>query len=183
MPDVEGRTGRTGGDETRRRSKAKKTKITAAATGPLTAVDVMTRDVITVHPETTTGELSELFQVNSIHSAPVVDDRGCLVGVISESDLVFGQMGFTDSELELLEADETIPADAPPPARQVREIMSSHPVTVEETTTVREICRLMWRLRIHSAPVLSGERVAGIVTTVDICRLIAEGRARLERVD
>lgn len=180
MPGVEGRTGRTDGDTGKRPSPARKT-ATPDRTTPLTAVDVMTRNVIMVRRETTVDELSELFQLNSVHSAPVVDDSEGLVGIISEADLVFGQMGFSDAELELMKNDKAMPVGEPRPPRRVGELMTSHPVAVEETATVREICRLIWRLKIHSVPVLSGSRVVGIVSSVDICRLIAEDKASLQR--
>ena len=173
----------------------------------LTAVDVMTSEVITVRLETTMDEVSELFQIHNINGAPVVDDAGLLVGIVTEDDVVVGSMGFSDEELDTLgddEDDETgaIPAADPgateaagPTAeavaegepvdetRRVGEIMTPRPITVEEDTPVEELCRLMWKLKIHRIPIVSGGRVRGIVSTIDICRLIVEGRARLVPMD
>ena len=54
----------------------------------LTAADVMTRDVITVKKETTIRELAELFARHRISMAPVVDDSGAMIGIVTETDLV-----------------------------------------------------------------------------------------------
>jgi hypothetical protein len=50
--------------------------------------DVMTRDVITVTPETTLRELATILSEKHINGVPVVDDKGNVLGVVSESDLV-----------------------------------------------------------------------------------------------
>ena len=52
------------------------------------AADVMTTDVITVDPETTVQALATLLAERGISGAPVVDASGCLVGIISEGDLL-----------------------------------------------------------------------------------------------
>jgi CBS-domain-containing membrane protein len=54
----------------------------------LTAGDVMTRDVKTVKKETTIRELAELFNRHRISSAPVVDDNGEMIGIVTETDLI-----------------------------------------------------------------------------------------------
>jgi CBS domain-containing protein len=165
----------------------------------LTAADVMVSDVITVRLETTMEEVSELFQIHNINGAPVVDEDGLLVGIVTEDDVVVGGMGFSDEELDTLDGDEgetagKAPAAGPTAAaagegeavgetRRVAEIMTPRPITVEEDTPVEELCRLMWKLKIHRIPIVSQGRVRGIVSTIDICRLVAEGRARLVPVD
>lgn len=165
----------------------------------MTAADVMVSEVITVRLETTMEEVSELFQIHNINGAPVVDDDGLLVGIVTEDDVVVGGMGFSDEELDTLDSDEgegagEAPAAGPAAAetvagetvdetRRVAEIMTPRPITVEEDTPVEELCRLMWKLKIHRLPIVRQGRVRGIVSTIDICRLVAEGRARIVPVD
>jgi CBS domain-containing protein len=165
----------------------------------LTASDVMVSEVITVRPETSIEEVSELFQIHNIHGAPVVDNEGMLVGIVTEDDVMVGGMGFSDEELDTLEDEdgeeagqEAAAAAAAEPAvepagegdlmdetRRVEEIMTPRPITAEEHTPVEELCRLMWKLKIHRIPIVNQGRVRGIVSTIDICRLVVEGRARL----
>src|ERR1700681_3765484 len=54
----------------------------------ITAGELMTRDVVTVKKETTIRALAELFTSRRISSAPVVDDKGDLIGIGTETDLV-----------------------------------------------------------------------------------------------
>ncbi|MFQ5718935.1 MAG: HPP family protein [Acidobacteriota bacterium] len=178
MPDLENPGRRPG----RRRLRSDPASRAGNGTEKrLTAADIMSRKVVVVHPDTTVGKVSDLFQAHNIHGAPVVDDSGALVGIISEDDLVFGPMGFSDAELARRAGDEKPPPAGSAATRPVRELMTHHPLTISETTPVEEICRIITRLRIHRLPVTSGGRVTGIVSSVDICRLIAEGTARLER--
>ena len=52
------------------------------------AADVMTRDVITVGPQTTLRDLAKILSEKGINGVPVVDKDGKVIGVICESDLV-----------------------------------------------------------------------------------------------
>nr|NIP81594.1 CBS domain-containing protein [Gemmatimonadota bacterium]NIQ57049.1 CBS domain-containing protein [Gemmatimonadota bacterium]NIX46509.1 CBS domain-containing protein [Gemmatimonadota bacterium] len=171
----------------------------------MVAADVMTREVITVRPEATVGEVSELFQIHNINGAPVVDDEGLLIGIVTEDDVVVGGMGMSDEELDQFEdgeeagsvdagegeADDPAAADDPedddPVAedgeRRVEEIMTPQPIAMEEDTPVEELCRLMWQLKIHRIPIVRSGRVRGIVSTIDLCRLVVEGRARIVPMD
>src|SRR6266498_1044275 len=56
--------------------------------GMLTAKDIMTKDVVTVSPDTKVEELGRLFIEKGISGAPVVDSGGSLVGVVTENDLI-----------------------------------------------------------------------------------------------
>jgi len=145
----------------------------------LTAADVMVRDVLTVAPATSVDVVSSIFQLHNINGCPVVDDDGNLIGIVTEDDLVFGRMGATDEEM------------ASPPTQKgqhglrarvthfVAEIMTPNPIAAEEDAPIEELCRLMWRLKIHRIPIVRDRKVSGIVSSLDVCRLLAEGRARL----
>lgn len=61
-------------------------KVTAADRTPLS--EVMTRDVLCVLPDLDLGELTALLLELNIGGAPVVDDAGFPIGVVSRSDLV-----------------------------------------------------------------------------------------------
>jgi signal-transduction protein with cAMP-binding, CBS, and nucleotidyltransferase domain len=60
---------------------------------PQTVADLMTRDVITVQPKTPLSTAIKLLVDRQISGLPVVDDEGKLVGVISESDLMWREKG------------------------------------------------------------------------------------------
>ena len=54
-----------------------------------TVADVMSRDLITVKPQTPIKEAIKILAEQRISGLPVVDDAGKLVGVISETDLLW----------------------------------------------------------------------------------------------
>ena len=54
----------------------------------VTAKDIMTTEVISVQKDTTVTELAEILWKNKISGAPVLDDDGNVVSVVTESDLI-----------------------------------------------------------------------------------------------
>ena len=101
MKRVAGATGRSTGArggparKVARRGSAKKVSPKPAAR-PLCASDLMSREPITVPQEMTVADLCDLFQERNINGAPVVDDRGLLVGVVAQDDIIYGAMGRPD---------------------------------------------------------------------------------------
>jgi CBS domain-containing protein len=70
-------------------------------------------------------------------------------------------------------------ADARPvndPLRMpVSAIMTSPAISAEEETPLRDLCHVMWKLRIHRIPVVREGRVTGLVSSLDLCRAILDG--------
>ncbi len=64
--------------------------------------EIMTRDPITVSPETTIGEAAQKMLANMISGLPVLDSQGHLVGIITESD-IFRLVARTWQEQEAVE--------------------------------------------------------------------------------
>ncbi|HEX9426880.1 MAG TPA: CBS domain-containing protein [Candidatus Polarisedimenticolia bacterium] len=57
----------------------------------------------------------------------------------------------------------------------VSAIMTSPAIWAEEETSVGELCRVMWNLRIHRLPILKDGKVTGLVSSMDLCKAILEG--------
>ncbi|MGH9748944.1 MAG: CBS domain-containing protein, partial [Candidatus Polarisedimenticolia bacterium] len=62
----------------------------------LRAADLMSRNPIVVTENLTVGQLCDLLQEKNINGAPVVDERGRLVGVVTQEDIIYGAMGNTE---------------------------------------------------------------------------------------
>ncbi len=72
----------------------------ATGKGPDTAVrEVMTKDPTCCHPEDQVTEVERVMAEQQIRRVPVVDARGCCVGMISQADLALNQEAATDSEV------------------------------------------------------------------------------------
>jgi CBS-domain-containing membrane protein len=144
----------------------------------LTAADVMTRDVITVRKETTIRELAELFAQHRISSAPVVDDSGKMIGIVTETDLIE-----QDKSLHIptvislfdwvfyLESDRKFEKELKKMTGQtVGDIFTEDALSVEPATPVSDVADLISSKKINSVPVVEGGRLVGIVARIDLIR-------------
>ena len=61
----------------------------------------------------------------------------------------------------------------------VRAIMTSPAISAEETTSLSDLCRIMWNLRIHRVPILKGGKVTGLVSSMDLARAILAGKIKV----
>jgi CBS domain-containing protein len=154
----------------------------------LQAHDIMNRQVITVPASMTIGDLVDLLQRLNIHAAPVLDEAGQLAGMVTQEDVLYGTMGGDgDPEpqghiqsraglLELRDFDSLAPDSLDLWARPVSDIMTNPPIAVDAESPVREVCRIMWSLRLHHIPVTESGKVVGLISSLDFCRAISEGK-------
>lgn len=136
------------------------------------AKDLMETRVITVGADATVAELCERMQFHHVNGMPVLDAGGSLVGIVSEEDILYGVLGLDPSDPE---KSTHLPPRGALERLTVSQIMTSPAITVTEGTDLREVCRLMWRMRIHRLPVVHGSEVRGIISAMDLVRAVAEG--------
>lgn len=128
------------------------------------AGDLMRTEVVTFHENDPIEEVLDVLVEQHIHGAPVVDDGGKLVGVISQLDIHFGRMTRETS------------GESAEGALSVRDVMTAPPVSATEETDIADLCGLMYKLRIHRVPIVRGSKVVGIVSSLDACQAIASGK-------
>ena len=152
------------------------------------ARDIMSRDVATVHPETTLLDALKLMVSRRVSGLPVVDEKGALVGMMSEGDVLGWHEGFSAREARwfdlLAEGFELAPdflREIQEQHRKVSAVMSSHPITVTETTPAREIASLMHAHGIKRVPVTRNGKIVGIVTRADLVRALIEKLSQIKR--
>lgn len=150
----------------------------------LTADDVMTRDVVTVKKDTTIRELAEIFTTRRISCAPVVDDSGDMIGIVTETDLVE-----QDKSLHIptvislfdwviyLESGRKFEKELKKMTGQtVGDIYTTEVETVAPTTPISEVADLMSTGKLHAIPVVDGKKVLGIIARIDMIRtMIGKG--------
>ena len=137
--------------------------------------DAMTRNVVTVSPEATLEVAARLLAEHAITSMPVVDDTGCLVGVVSEADVVRESLVVDHRAHLLAEPDSQVPA-----ATCVAEVMTTPPVTVHPDTGLGKAAQLMTESTVKSLPVVADSRLVGIVSRTDVVRMLAHRDKRVE---
>ena len=144
--------------------------------------DVMSADPLCVAPSTTIRELARLFEENEISGAPVVDQEGRVVGIVSKTDLIRrcseGTADMPPAYLfEILseqgqeeESSEVIPE----PLVCVEDFMTADPLMVTPERSATATARLMVDKRIHRVVVADDEGFpVGIVTSMDLLGALA----------
>jgi CBS domain-containing protein len=134
--------------------------------------DLMTRDVVTVTPETTLKDAAELLVRHRISGVPVVDDDGGVVGVLSEADVLVKEGGERrrDGMLGwLLEPGDAFRDKLA--ARTVGEAMTAPPLTIGPRAPVHKAAARMVEDEINRLPVVDDAgRIVGIVSRADLVR-------------
>ena len=133
------------------------------------AEDVMTRELISIDPDSTVLQAARLMLEHHISGLPVIDKEGNLVGVLSEGDFLRRRETKTEKRhsrwLEFLMGPGRIAAEySHSHGSKVSEVMTKEVQTVDETTALEDIVDLMERHRIKRVPVLCGGQVVGIIT-------------------
>lgn len=129
--------------------------------------DVMTREVVTVGPDTSAKYAGELLVERGFAALPVVDDDGRLTGIVAEADVLRNRLP-RDPRLHLRRdevRDEVTPL-------LVRGVMTEQVRCVEAIADVSDVARLFVDERLRSAPVVDGERLVGIVGRRDLLRVL-----------
>ena len=150
----------------------------------LTAQDIMTREVITVREDATVRELATLFLAQNISGAPVVDANGRVIGVVTESDLIFQNkkvhlptaVAILDAFIFLESPGKTEKELKKIAGARVGDICSHDLVSVTPETGLEELATLMAEKKVHTLPVLRGEELVGVIGKSDIIRTIAQGQ-------
>lgn len=147
----------------------------------LTAKDIMTKNVVTVKPDTSIEELASLLVKNDISGAPVVDEAGALYGIVTENDLISRNkrlhiptvVGFLDAAIYLESSRKFEEEVRRMAATRVGDICVRKVVTVTEDTTVVDLATIMAEKKVHLLPVIKAGKVVGVVGKRDMLKAVA----------
>jgi CBS domain-containing protein len=141
------------------------------------AKDIMRRGVITVESWITLPELAKVFEERDISGAPVVDERGAVVGVVSRTDLVRAQreepgvLAYFHAETDESARAAGMHIEALD-GRRVRDVMTPGAIAYDEDTPVEELAKGMLERHIHRVLIVRGKDLRGIVTTMDMLKAV-----------
>lgn len=151
------------------------------------AKDIMSEMIITARPDMATEEAAELFMINRITGAPVVDANGVLIGVITIHDLLSAERSplyttsyFSQDLLEQKLAEFGFHVE--PTGGIVSDFMSRNVYTAYPDTTIEELARMMYQQHIHRIIILkpNEQKPIGVVTTFDLLKLLADSLSTAE---
>lgn len=135
--------------------------------------EIMQHPVFTVRADAPIADAAQLMADYDVRRLPVVDDEGCIIGIVAEPDI-----------REAEAASSTINSYDPDAARRwltVGEIMSRDPITIGPDASVGQLVHAFLEHKIGGVPVIESDphhprcdRLVGIVTEMDIFRMIAD---------
>ncbi|AJG41503.1 hypothetical protein TRQ7_08610 [Thermotoga sp. RQ7] len=129
--------------------------------------DFMTRNPITIAPETSFNEALKLMKQNKIKRLIVMKD-GKIVGIVTEKDLLYASPSKATT-LNVWELHYLLSK------LKVEEIMTKDVVTVNENTPIEDAARIMEERDISGLPVVDDSgRLVGIITQTDIFKVFVE---------
>lgn len=155
------------------------------AISTLRVKDVMSKHVVAVNPSDSLHEALDLICENRVSALPVVDGRGHCVGILTTSDLIELTHELDDELQNLGRVNESKPQwlieqlTKALGSERVSEQMTPDVASVRPETPVPEAAAIMLRNRIHHLPVVDeNNHLRGIVSTMDILAIVAEGVAK-----
>lgn len=146
--------------------------------------EVMTRDVVSVTPDTPLKDVAAVLVERGVSGLPVCDAGGAVVGVLSEADLLVKQGGSPERSGGLfawLVETASAPDLAKLRAHTAGEAMTAPAITVEAGSPVSEAARTMVSLGVNRLPVVEDGRLVGIVTRADLVRLFTRSDEEIAR--
>ena len=153
-----------------------------------TVKQIMTPQPLTVRPEDTVVSAAKVLADHNFNGLPVIDDSGKLIGILTEYDLVskgsdlhlptlislLGNVGIYKKDSGPIKADLKKLL-----ALQVKDIMNTAPLTVNQTAPVQELADLFsHHHRVNPIPVVDeSKQLVGIVSRFDLVKLLADESA------
>jgi CBS-domain-containing membrane protein len=147
----------------------------------LKAKDIMTREVIVVNETDSVRDLAVTLLTHKINGVPVVDETNQVIGVVTESDLIFQNkkvhiptaVAILDSFLFLERPEKMKKEIEKISGSTVGDICSAELVSVDPETPIDEVATIMAEKKVHTLPVMSDNELVGVIGKADILKTIA----------
>lgn len=140
---------------------------------------IMTAPVITVDEDCSLEDAARIMLDHSVGALPVVDDRGVLCGIVTESDFVakeesipFSICRFPQIFGEWMPREHVERICQAACRKTVSEIMSRDVTTVTEAETIEAVLEKMLKFGLHRLPVVRDGKPVGIISRHDLLRLM-----------
>ena len=149
------------------------------------AKDVMMSAVVTASPDTSVEGLARLMINLRISGVPVLDKDGCLIGMVTEGDLLRRVETGTERHRprwsEPFSSNSRLAAEyVKSHAKRVADIMTREVFSVDEMATLGEIADLLEEKKIKRVPVVHDGKIVGIVSRADLLKVLTSGGAVTE---
>jgi len=138
---------------------------TTAPNADVRVADLMTIDPITVAFDATIEKAEDLMRRHRVTGLPVVDEAGRLIGVISQTDILYLDVPAVQALIRHRERGV-----------RVGEVMSAPALTIDATATIQAAAVRMHEQHVHRLVAVDEHgRPAGVISAMDFVVLAAEG--------
>lgn len=114
--------------------------------------DVMNRNVVVVSPKASIKEAASLMISNDV-GCLIVMDKDAMVGIITDRDMI------EQVVMENMDSSKT----------KVKDVMKTEVIMIDEDKSIDDAVKTMIETGVKKLPVISGDRLVGIITAIDIC--------------
>ena len=142
------------------------------------ASDIMTRSVISVAPDESTDAAIELMLKRHISGLPVINDKGELVGIVTESDFLRRPETSTEHKTTsrwrdtFFNFNKVMDNYVHTHGVKVKDVMTPNPVAVTEDTQLDAVVQLMQTRNVKRLPVVRAGKVIGIISRANLMRAL-----------
>jgi CBS domain-containing protein len=153
------------------------------------AQDIMTKDVLTVTPDTSVKDIARCMMEHRVGGLPVIDKQGHIVGIVTEGDLVRRsdldtarqRNGWLDIFLSNADRARDFAREH---GRTAQDIMTTEVIAVAPGASLRQIADLFETRRIRRVPVVANGKVVGIVSRANLVQALATPHTdAVDRID
>lgn len=153
------------------------------------AKEIMTKPVISIKEDATLAEAVKLLNDNAISGAPVVDNEGRVVGILSESDFleytqqIIGQplkfpydwLSNGQEVANITVGQRGVEVVELITSTEINKLMSRDVVTFREEATFNQIVKTMAEKNINRLPIVDAdEKLVGIITRSDVIKIMSQ---------
>ncbi|MFH1912778.1 MAG: CBS domain-containing protein [Pseudomonadota bacterium] len=149
----------------------------------LKAKDIMTKECITLTPDTDITTAARLLIDKKINGAPVIDDTGRVVGILCQADLVAQQKKVTlpsfftllDGVFPLSSHEDLEREITKISALKVGDAMTPNPTSITPETGIDDIATMMANKKLYTLPVIVNGQLVGVVGKEDVLKTLLQG--------
>jgi len=147
----------------------------------LNAADLMSRNIVMIPREMSLPGAARMLSRASVSGAPIVDEQGCCIGVLSTTDFMHSVEAnppasqWANRSSDPISQSWQMPLASSRPNYCVEDFMTKDPVLVGPATPIRELAKMMMDAHIHRIIVvdMATRRPIGIVSSMDILAAVA----------
>ena len=148
--------------------------------------ELMTEKVFTIGPEAPIKDVARILVDNGISGLPVCDIEGRVIGVISEGDILYKVHDPSEGHIGrplgwIIEGTPNYAGSIKAKALTARKAMTSPAITIAPHESVAQAARIMCEHHVNRLPVVTDEKLVGLVTRADLVRAFTRTDAEIEQ--